>query len=460
MAIRSSTSFTGATASSAAATLPGLRRELWLKIGQSNSVGFDGSGPLDYDLDGPHPRVLEYSRGTDKPGYRAAPEGEFMLHQAHGQDDSNGNGLSLHFGKRRVIRHPEIERLVIVNRGSAGTGFSDNSWNEDDFQYNQAITDTLAALDSDPSLQFAGFLWHQGEADTGTLSQAQYEAALLAMVTAMRAAIPGAASAPFFAGTMVESWIQGDEAERRPIDAAHRNIANVIPNSAVVDLSAIDSPTVHFTTDALRDVGTTYADVIDDPASPSVPAQTHWAHQVTAEGDLWGNDGLVYGSAATDATRGVVIDPGATGCGSSMRLNPAAWTKALWVKPLSTPAGDGHILSGQIDSQGTAGGHYWGWNGFGIGGSSATANEPMSNHLSLNTWTHCALTFDGTTFRLYVDGTEIGSGYTTDANVAADPQIVEVCSFGTADPLEALVDDVTVAPFAVGSDGIAKLAAT
>ena len=438
------------------------RRELWLKIGQSNSVGTDGGDRPDFaDLDRRDPRLWEYSRGTDKATYRAAPSGEFMVAWPTGQDDTGDNGFGFHFGKRRLELHPEIDRLVLVNRGVGGTGFAGNRWNVGDDLYDAALADTLAALAADPQLRFGGFLWHQGESDAGQ-GQAFYETALAAMVAGLRSSIPGAADAPFLVGTMVESWIAADEAARRPIDDAHRNVAAYIDNSAVVDFADITDlqDIIHFATGALRTMGVRYGEAVELLNSEPVYYSHHLKVVDGEVVDLDGNGGDAYTMAiAEDETRGEVMDSQNVGSQTSMLLNPAESTKACWVNVQTAPAGFGNLMSGTI-TPGVDDSHFWGWDGHGQTVTAATAagNEPLSNHLTVGEWAHVALSFDGTLFQMYVDGVLVSTGSVL-AQVLNYPPVVELCTFSGngVNQLDALIDDVVVLPWASDAAGVAAI---
>ena len=234
--------------------------ELFLKIGQSNASDSDGLGPLlTTTIDAPYFRVFEVSRNNDKSTYSAPPVGSLMLHKVPAQDSVTGVGFSQQFGKARALLNPNIQQIVIANVGQGGTGFSTNYWNPGDSGYNQGVSISNIALANFPHLTFKGFLWHQGEADQGQ-TQAWYEGRLAAMVAGMRAAITGAANAPFVAGTMLDSWVAADVANRGPIDAAHRNISNYITNSTFANFDGLlGRDIIHFDTNGQREMGRRYA---------------------------------------------------------------------------------------------------------------------------------------------------------------------------------------------------------
>lgn len=442
---------------------PYSKKELWLKIGQSNAVGTDGGGPIDhYGLDLQHPKVFEYSRGISRAGsYAAPPAGEKMIFRHPSQDDGNGISFGQTFGKERVRLNPEIEELMIINRAIGGTGFSGNRWNPGNDLYTAAVNETIQAMNNHPEYVFKGILWHQGESDAGQ-TQAWYEARLLAMVEGIRsevaAAAPGRSEGLFICGTMVETWIAANEAARRPIDLAHRNVANYIPNSAFSDFSDLtdNQDAIHFGTTDLREMGRRYAQDIQPVRYTALPS-----HRISIiDGqvvDLYSNGGTVYSPRiVNDPTRGEVLDSENTGFHTSMLLNNTAYTKSAWVNVQAAPIGYGNLISGQANT-GLANGHYWGVAGSGQNGSS-TANLPtgLAGNYTIGQWTHFTLTWNGSTHTLYVDGVQAGTVPVTAG--LAPPQIVTLCSLVTLtnSTLDALVDDVVILPYAI--DGAGALA--
>ena len=89
-----------------------------------------------------------------------------------------------------------------------------------------------------------------------------------------------------------------------------------------------------------------------------------------------------------------------------------AGTLTAWVRPSATrswdqvllkerPGGLAYALYGSGVTAGRPNGS------LGIGGTDVYADAPAA--LPLNTWSHLAMTFDGTTMRLYVDGTQVAT---------------------------------------------------
>lgn len=440
------------------------KEEIWLKIGQSNSVGTDGSGPIDYlGEDAVHPRVFEYSRGVDKSTYRAAPAGELMAYRNPGQDDGSGIGFGQIFGKTRADLNPSIEKVIIINRGVGGTGFAGNRWNPGDDLYTLAVNDLKDALQSNPKAVFKGIVWHQGESDAGQ-GQPFYESALSAMVSGIRnearSVAPGRVEGVFVCGTMVETWIAGNEGARRPIDLAHRNVANYITNADFVDFSDLtdNQDAIHFGTNDLREMGKRYARKVQDLVKSIIPSY-HLRVQNGEVVDLFGGGGKVFDPIFTvDPVRGQVLDSNNRGFQTSMVLNHTEHTKSGWVNLQAISANYGNFISGG-NGTGLTNAHYWGRVGSGQNGSGTDALVTgLSSHLSVGNWVHAILVYDGSTHELYIDGVSIGS--TPIAPVLTPPQIIELCTFtgnSSGNQLDAFIDDVVILPYALDATGALNL---
>jgi len=234
--------------------------EVWLKIGQSNSIGRDPANVLGVD-EAQNPRLFELSQGNTRDIYVPPAAGEIDQHNPMAQDDNLENGVSpgYYFGLRRCDLNPQL-KVLMVHAAVGGTGFGDNEWNPGDPQYNFAVAEAITAMGI-PGARFGGFLWHQGEADSAVagpdLTQSEYEVALAAMVAAMRLAIPGAAVAPFIIGTVKSTSTQYDA----DINLAHKNIANYVPNGHWIDCESYTLfDGLHFDQAGLKLMGRAWAD--------------------------------------------------------------------------------------------------------------------------------------------------------------------------------------------------------
>lgn len=272
------------------------REEIWLKIGQSNSVGSNGVGG-DEDvypetIDAEHPRVFEMSRNVSTIGYPAVPQGELIPHRAQAQDNSNyGVGFAQTFGKVRADDYPSLDRIIIINAGVGATSFSGGHWVAGQSLALIAHDLLVEAMTNFPDAVFAGILWHQGENDIDQ-TQEWYEGQLSAMVDYIRGGAesvdPSRNVGVFLCGTMLEYYINLAGTRLRPIDDAHRNVTNYIENSALVDFIDLTGrrDTVHFNSQSLRTMGARYAAAAeemittlpeDNPTSSSISLDPEFA---------------------------------------------------------------------------------------------------------------------------------------------------------------------------------------
>jgi hypothetical protein len=139
--------------------------------------------------------------------------------------------------------------------------------------------------------------------------------------------------------------------------------------------------------------------------------------------------GYTLGAAPPPNAPGAVLLDGSSGyvdCGAPAQLNfTAAWTLEAWAFNVANPAG-----SCLISEQYAGGGNVLFRLGFGdaIGAAASTLSggfytgsswqAVVGPTLSLNTWHHVAVSWDGTSLRLYVDGVTVATATPSSAPVA------------------------------------------
>ena len=148
----------------------------------------------------------------------------------------------------------------------------------------------------------------------------------------------------------------------------------------------------------------------------------------------------------------------------------SAITLSAWVKNASFPTGvEQRFISKANDS--TAAGTYWmlgqtnnGQNRLMVRlrtGESTTTVIASSGTLPLNTWYHAAASYDGTTIRLFLNGTQIGSVAKSGTVSRNDNVAVHIGrSNEGSNYLRGAIDDVRVYSSALSAAGIAALAGT
>jgi Concanavalin A-like lectin/glucanases superfamily len=126
----------------------------------------------------------------------------------------------------------------------------------------------------------------------------------------------------------------------------------------------------------------------------------------TTSGATWTTAGKFGGALVFNGTNALVTIPDAT----SLRLT-TDMTLEAWVFPTAPPTGwwqsvvdknvDGYYLMASSDRSSRPA----------VGGTFTAGNQNTfgPTPLAVNTWTHLAATFDGTTVRLYVNGVQVAS---------------------------------------------------
>lgn len=138
--------------------------DLILVTGQSNTLGAGTS--VDYQLDGPHPRVFAYTAN----GWQVA---ELYQSWDHGSAPGNGdrnassdrisNNFALHFGKRLAeLNANAVIGFVLVSEPGKGI----ENWDPGKNGMKRIQSKVPAAINELPhKSSIDGILWHQGETD-------------------------------------------------------------------------------------------------------------------------------------------------------------------------------------------------------------------------------------------------------------------------------------------------------
>jgi hypothetical protein len=305
---------------------PTNRPDLYLLVGQSNMVGYsqvDARASAPGELDEPNARIKQLNvTGTGLPNFASPsdftnvdslaasnPRYPLALDPLHDGFDVSINGkAALRIGPaltfaKAALQNTEAE-IVLIPAAWEDTGFCRRSTNQfeklgwlaadtnnDAFAgtllHDRAIARAnLAIQETDGILR--GILWHQGEADSDNATcAAAYAENLRAMVSSLRSSIArdarGAAGRgpsaeiPFIVGTMSKgSDARGSQAPfndiKSIVDAAHRNVADIVPFSAFVNADDLVPPNypcgegscIHFGAAALREAGTRYYERMQD----------------------------------------------------------------------------------------------------------------------------------------------------------------------------------------------------
>lgn len=230
-------------------------------IGQSNMVGF---APFDGSAGYPV-QAFQVARSGRISG---GANGEIVPAQTlldHHDGAESFMGLAVQFAIDYAAAHP-YDRVLLVPDARSSTSFAGNDWNRGNAFYNSAVARLNTLFAANPDYEFCGFLWHQGESDTGSVTDAAaYAGRLDQMIADMRADVSVAtATTPFVVGGMVPDWVAGD-ANRQTVQAALSNTPNRVGATAFVDSSGLvpQADGIHFDAASLRQLGARYFTVLE-----------------------------------------------------------------------------------------------------------------------------------------------------------------------------------------------------
>jgi hypothetical protein len=238
-----------ATFNAAVGQIP-AKTVVWALLGQSNMVG-----RAVYDGLGGHPAgVLQWGRV-------GAADGTLIpaVHPLAHWDPSGTNiGPDIGFADAWTAANPD-DTLVYMPGADGGTGFSDARWRVGDDLYADAVARINALFTANPGFEFGGFLWHQGEKDTGQ-TPAFYQPLLDAMIAGLRSEVTVAGpTTPFVLGQMVEAYYVGS-AGREAIQAVIDDTPNRVAYTAVASSAGLadKGDALHFGAAAQRTLGDRY----------------------------------------------------------------------------------------------------------------------------------------------------------------------------------------------------------
>lgn len=221
---------------------------LYLLIGQSNMAGRGKVGPEDKI---PHPRVLKF---TKEMAWAPAVD---PLH--FDKPKIAGVGMGSSFGRVMADANPKVT-IGLIPCAVGGTPLS--RWQKGGDLYKQALERAKVAM-KDGTLK--GILWHQGESDSGSESNAKsYAARLSQMVKDLRADL-GVGEVPFVAGKLGPFRPKEDK-NGKPIytDLVNEQIAklpSLAPKCAVAESTGLKDKgdKTHFDTPSQHEFGRRYA---------------------------------------------------------------------------------------------------------------------------------------------------------------------------------------------------------
>lgn len=227
--------------------------KLFLLVGQSNMAGRGKVGPKDLV---PNPRVWSFNK-SEKWVPAIAP-----LH--FDKPGIVGVGLGRAFGIAAAEQHPEWN-IGLVPCAVGGSPLS--SWEPGArydalgvTPYDDAIRRAKAAMKNGT---LSGILWHQGESDAGKPEQAAtYAERLTKMIGQFRSDLD-APDVPFLIGELGHLPDRPYTDRNNPVCVAHREVAESVPNCAVVSSKGLTpkSDGTHFDAESAKEFGKRYANI-------------------------------------------------------------------------------------------------------------------------------------------------------------------------------------------------------
>ena len=166
---------------------------------------------------------------------------------------------------------------------------------------------------------------------------------------------------------------------------------------------------------------------------------------LTLNNATWATGHTGFGLTNSGSTTGAVTS-------SSFTAPAAALTIMAWVRPLDLTAGSTHFAAGFIDTGGSTCAAIFTQRGdFGtsnvlqcdlrLGGSLVAFHGPA---LTLNTWTHVAVTYNGANVVVYKDGASVGSYAATGTVAPGDGFFVAGSNLASLYDTDIDIDDVRV----------------
>lgn len=234
------------------ASTPQDELELYLLIGQSNMAG---RGPVETADETPHPRVLSIEAdGT----WRTA------LDPLHHDKSNAGVGLGSWFGRSMADRNAKSV-IGLIPAAVGGTPLS--RWVKGGDLYAQALKHARVALQRG---KLKAILWHQGENDSATESDARsYASRLEGMIRDLRADL-GVGDIPFIAGELGRFLITHPRTDTPLASVINEQLASLTNRVANFHVVSSENLTVlpdniHFDSASLREFGVRYAQTLQQP---------------------------------------------------------------------------------------------------------------------------------------------------------------------------------------------------
>lgn len=220
-----------------------MNYDIFLVAGQSNTM----SGTATAAFLPQHPKVDQILRNRqdlfDTKNLQVGPAQEPLDHFTLNENKIGFPLLFAHLYSDLLLRDVN-RRVLLIPCAAGGKGFTtEPSWRVGDVLAEDAIQRTLYALETFPGSRLQAVLWHQGEADTFTQSQAiSYKRNLTNLIAEFRMRLPHDGShLPFLMGGMVDGGVKDNAEFGGYIEEVLQGMPVSMPQVASVDTTKLTS---------------------------------------------------------------------------------------------------------------------------------------------------------------------------------------------------------------------------
>jgi hypothetical protein len=278
--------------------------------GQSNAHGW--SVGLDPNLDYPDPRILQLANSGPN-NDRVILANDPLSHK--GGARANEIGFAMSFARLFLPTIPPSKKLLLLPCAVGGTGFSENNWNPNNELAQNYKNQIQKALALPGDHRFVGTLWHQGESDTDSATEAvNYPTQIKTLIEFIRS-IPGAENSLFVVGEMAPTWVIEDP-DREAVQQHLRNLPGFIPYTACVSSQGLlTHDGIHFDAASERALGERYfyglvSASLNLPKQPSIrrPPKFSDSSPITPPPPTIPNDGLPPAIFRFNFSSGAAVD--------------------------------------------------------------------------------------------------------------------------------------------------------
>lgn len=220
---------------------------LYLLMGQSNMAGSQGGLPSKKPT--PEPRILALNQSN---------EWAVATDPLHFDAPNRGAGPGMSFAKAMLLAEKDSAVVIgLIPCAEGGTKLE--LWEKSGRLFTNAVARARTAMEKGT---LKGVLWHQGESDSDSETNAKtYGVRLGQMIREFRQAL-GVPDLPFVAGKLCEAFEQhGTYPHAKIVNQALDNLPKQVPQTACADSKGLGhrGDAIHFTTEAQVEFGKRYA---------------------------------------------------------------------------------------------------------------------------------------------------------------------------------------------------------